>query len=78
VVRVRAAALNRKDVLTWTGRLRLFAGGRFPRRAGYDWPARSRARPRRDRSRAAAADIAEAQRYLATRRARGKVVLRVA
>jgi NADPH:quinone reductase-like Zn-dependent oxidoreductase len=37
VVRVRAAALNPKDVLTRTGKLRLFAGGRFPKRVGYDW-----------------------------------------
>ena len=37
VVRVRAAALNPKDVLTRTGKLRLFSGGRFPKRVGYDW-----------------------------------------
>jgi NADPH:quinone reductase-like Zn-dependent oxidoreductase len=37
VVRVRAAALNPKDVLTRTGKLRLFAGRRFPKRVGYDW-----------------------------------------
>jgi len=37
VVRVRAAALNPKDVLTRNGKLRLFAGGRFPKRVGYDW-----------------------------------------
>jgi NADPH:quinone reductase-like Zn-dependent oxidoreductase len=37
VVRVRAAALNPKDVLTRTGRLRWFAGRGFPKRVGYDW-----------------------------------------
>jgi NADPH:quinone reductase-like Zn-dependent oxidoreductase len=37
VVRVRAAALNPKDVLTRAGKLRWFAGGRFPKRVGYDW-----------------------------------------
>jgi NADPH:quinone reductase-like Zn-dependent oxidoreductase len=37
VVRVRAAALNPKDVLTRTGKLRWFAGRRFPKRVGYDW-----------------------------------------
>jgi NADPH:quinone reductase-like Zn-dependent oxidoreductase len=37
VVRVRAAALNPKDVLTRSGRLRLFAGRRFPKRVGNDW-----------------------------------------
>ncbi|HEU4728475.1 MAG TPA: NAD(P)-dependent alcohol dehydrogenase [Kofleriaceae bacterium] len=37
VVRVRAAALNPKDVLTRTGKLRMFAGRRFPKRVGYDW-----------------------------------------
>jgi NADPH:quinone reductase-like Zn-dependent oxidoreductase len=37
VVRVRAAALNPKDVLTRTGKLRLLAGGQFPKRVGYDW-----------------------------------------
>lgn len=37
VVRVRAAALNPKDVLTRTGKLRLFDRGGFPKRVGYDW-----------------------------------------
>jgi hypothetical protein len=37
VVRVRAAALNPKDVLTRSGKFRLFAGRRFPKRVGYDW-----------------------------------------
>ena len=37
LVRVRAAALNPKDVLVRAGKLRWLAGGRFPRRTGYDW-----------------------------------------
>jgi NADPH:quinone reductase-like Zn-dependent oxidoreductase len=37
VVRVRAAALNPKDVLTRSGKLRLFSGRRFPKQVGYDW-----------------------------------------
>lgn len=37
VVRVHAAALNPKDILTRSGKLRLFAGRRFPKRVGYDW-----------------------------------------
>lgn len=35
-VRVRAAALNPKDVLVRKGKLRLFTGRRFPQRSGYD------------------------------------------
>jgi NADPH:quinone reductase-like Zn-dependent oxidoreductase len=37
LVRVRAAALNPKDVFTRSGRLRTFSGTRFPKRLGYDW-----------------------------------------
>jgi NADPH:quinone reductase-like Zn-dependent oxidoreductase len=37
LVRVRAAALNPKDVFTRSGRLRTFSGTRFPKRVGYDW-----------------------------------------
>lgn len=37
LVRVRAAALNPKDVLVRAGKLRLFSGGRFPKRVGWDW-----------------------------------------
>jgi NADPH:quinone reductase-like Zn-dependent oxidoreductase len=37
LVRVRAAALNPKDVLVRSGKLRLVTGGRFPRRVGFDW-----------------------------------------
>lgn len=37
VVRVRAAALNPKDVLTRNGKYPWFAGRRFPKRVGYDW-----------------------------------------
>jgi NADPH:quinone reductase-like Zn-dependent oxidoreductase len=37
LVRVRAAALNPKDVLERKGKYRLLTGRRFPRRAGYDW-----------------------------------------
>jgi NADPH:quinone reductase-like Zn-dependent oxidoreductase len=36
LVRVRAAALNPKDVIVRRGRFRLLAGG-FPRRVGWDW-----------------------------------------
>lgn len=37
LVRVRAAALNPKDVLVRLGKLRLWSGSRFPMRVGYDW-----------------------------------------
>jgi NADPH:quinone reductase-like Zn-dependent oxidoreductase len=37
VVRVRAAALNPKDVLTRAGKYRWLAGPRFPKQLGYDW-----------------------------------------
>ena len=40
LVRVRAAALNPKDVIARSGRLLIFrvlAGGRFPKRVGFDW-----------------------------------------
>ena len=37
VVRVRAAALNPKDVLTRAGKYPWLAGRRFPKRIGYDW-----------------------------------------
>ena len=37
LVRVRAAALNPKDVFTRKGQMRTFSGSRFPRRVGYDW-----------------------------------------
>jgi NADPH:quinone reductase-like Zn-dependent oxidoreductase len=37
LVKVRAAALNPKDVFTRSGRMRTFSGRRFPRRVGYDW-----------------------------------------
>jgi NADPH:quinone reductase-like Zn-dependent oxidoreductase len=37
LVRVRAAALNPKDVVTRSGRYRLLAGRRFPKRVGFDW-----------------------------------------
>jgi NADPH:quinone reductase-like Zn-dependent oxidoreductase len=37
LVRVRAAALNPKDVLLRSGKFRLLAGFRFPRRVGFDW-----------------------------------------
>lgn len=37
VVRVRAAALNPKDVLSRLGKLRLLSGSRFPQRVGFDW-----------------------------------------
>jgi NADPH:quinone reductase-like Zn-dependent oxidoreductase len=37
LVRVRAAALNPKDVFTRSGRMRTFSGTRFPKRVGYDW-----------------------------------------
>jgi NADPH:quinone reductase-like Zn-dependent oxidoreductase len=37
VVRVRAAALNPKDVLTRAGKFGWMAGRRFPKRVGYDW-----------------------------------------
>jgi len=36
-VRVRAAALNPKDVMTSRGKLALFSGRRFPKQLGYDW-----------------------------------------
>lgn len=37
LVRVRAAALNPKDVLIRAGKFRWMTGRRFPRRTGYDW-----------------------------------------
>lgn len=37
VVRVRAAALNPKDVLVRAGKFPRFAGKQFPKRVGYDW-----------------------------------------
>ncbi|BDG02141.1 NAD(P)-dependent alcohol dehydrogenase [Anaeromyxobacter oryzae] len=37
LVRVRAAALNPKDVLVRSGRFRLLTGRRFPKRVGFDW-----------------------------------------
>lgn len=37
VVRVRAAALNPKDVLIQAGKFAWLAGRRFPKRVGYDW-----------------------------------------
>ena len=40
LVRVRAAALNPKDILVQSGKNRLYrliAGPRFPKRLGYDW-----------------------------------------
>lgn len=37
LVRVRAAALNPKDLLVRKGKYRIFTGRRFPQRAGYDW-----------------------------------------
>ncbi len=36
-MRVCAAALNPKDVVVRSGRFRLLAGGRFPKRVGFDW-----------------------------------------
>jgi len=37
LVRVRAAALNPKDVLVRSGKFRLLSGRRFPKRVGFDW-----------------------------------------
>lgn len=37
LVRVRAAALNPKDVLVRRGKFALLDGWRFPKRVGYDW-----------------------------------------
>lgn len=37
VVRVHAAALNPKDVMTSRGKLAIFSGRRFPKLLGYDW-----------------------------------------
>jgi NADPH:quinone reductase-like Zn-dependent oxidoreductase len=37
LVRVRAAALNPKDVIVRSGRFRVLSGGRFPKRVGFDW-----------------------------------------
>jgi NADPH:quinone reductase-like Zn-dependent oxidoreductase len=37
LVRVRAAALNPKDVYVRSGRFRLLSGRRFPMRVGFDW-----------------------------------------
>jgi NADPH:quinone reductase-like Zn-dependent oxidoreductase len=37
LIRVRAAALNPKDVLTRSGKYRWASGFHFPRRVGYDW-----------------------------------------
>jgi NADPH:quinone reductase-like Zn-dependent oxidoreductase len=37
LVRVRAAALNPKDVIVRSGRFSLLAGRRFPKRVGFDW-----------------------------------------
>jgi NADPH:quinone reductase-like Zn-dependent oxidoreductase len=37
LVRVRAAALNPKDVVVRSGKFRLLSGRRFPKRVGFDW-----------------------------------------
>lgn len=37
LVRVRAAALNPKDVLVRAGKFALISGRRFPKRVGFDW-----------------------------------------
>ncbi len=37
LVRVRAAALNPKDVIVRSGKFELLAGRRFPKRVGFDW-----------------------------------------
>ena len=37
LVRVRAAALNPKDVIVRSGKFRVLSGRRFPRRVGFDW-----------------------------------------
>jgi NADPH:quinone reductase-like Zn-dependent oxidoreductase len=37
LVRVRAAALNPKDVVVRSGRYRLVSGRKFPMRVGFDW-----------------------------------------
>jgi len=37
LVRVRAAALNPKDVIIRSGKFRLLSGCRFPKRVGFDW-----------------------------------------
>ena len=37
LVRVRAAALNPKDVIVRSGKFRLISGRRFPKRVGFDW-----------------------------------------
>ncbi|HEX8908038.1 MAG TPA: NAD(P)-dependent alcohol dehydrogenase [Anaeromyxobacteraceae bacterium] len=37
LVRVRAAALNPKDVLVRSGKFSLLSGHRFPKRVGFDW-----------------------------------------
>lgn len=37
LVRVRAAALNPKDVLVRSGKFKLLSGRRFPKRVGFDW-----------------------------------------
>ncbi len=37
LVRVRAAALNPKDVMIRSGKFRVFTGRRFPKRVGFDW-----------------------------------------
>jgi NADPH:quinone reductase-like Zn-dependent oxidoreductase len=37
LIRVRAAALNPKDVVVRSGKFRLFSGKRFPKRVGFDW-----------------------------------------
>lgn len=37
LVRVRAAALNPKDVLVRAGKFPLLSGRRFPKRVGFDW-----------------------------------------
>jgi hypothetical protein len=37
LVRVRAAALNPKDILVRKGKYRFFSGRKFPQRVGYDW-----------------------------------------
>jgi len=37
LVRVRAAALNPKDVIIRSGKFRFLSGRRFPKRVGFDW-----------------------------------------
>ena len=69
LVRVRAAALNPKDVLVRCGKFRLLSGRRFPKGVGFDWAGEVEV--------FALDRIVEAEAAVATKHTRGKIVVRI-